>query len=198
MLGFMRRMPRLAGMLVWALGAVAMHAVVPFELARLGDRAGRPAARSRAMQGMGLVTVAAGAGLMAWALAAHGGAAPRGWPLGSGLTPPYLLRRGPYRLSRNPMYTGESAVWLGWALFYRRPAVWAGLAVQCAAFTLIVRWEEQRLLGRFGSDYRAYVAEVPRWVPRSVPRPRLQPASRADMRPCSWSQTSAEGARSGV
>jgi protein-S-isoprenylcysteine O-methyltransferase Ste14 len=31
----------------------------------------------------------------------------------------------------------------------------------------IVRWEEQRLLSRFGGgDHRAYLAEVPRWVPR--------------------------------
>jgi len=118
------------------------------------------------MRGAGLVTVAAGAGLMAWALAAHYQAAPRGWALESGLTPQYLLRRGPYRLSRNPMYAGEAVVWLGWALFYRRPAVWAGLAIECAAFSGIVRWEEQRLLSHFGGDYRAYLAEVPRWVPR--------------------------------
>jgi protein-S-isoprenylcysteine O-methyltransferase Ste14 len=159
-------MPRPAGVLVWMAGAVAMHAVVPFELSRLDDRARRPARRFPAMRGAGLVTVAAGAGLMAWALAAHYQAAPRGWALESGLTPQYLLRRGPYRLSRNPMYAGEAVVWLGWALFYRRPAVWAGLAIECAAFSGIVRWEEQRLLSRFGGDYRAYLAEVPRWVPR--------------------------------
>ncbi|HEV8279992.1 MAG TPA: isoprenylcysteine carboxylmethyltransferase family protein [Streptosporangiaceae bacterium] len=160
-------MPRPAGVLVWMARAVAMHAVVPFELSRLDDRARRPARRFPAMRGAGLVTVAAGVGLMAWALAAHYQAAPRGWALESGLTPQYLLRRGPYRLSRNPMYAGEAVVWLGWALFYRRPAVWAGLAIECAAFSGIVRWEEQRLLSRFGGgDYRAYLAEVPRWVPR--------------------------------
>jgi phospholipid methyltransferase len=126
MLCWVRRMPRPAGVLVWMAGAVAMHAVVPFELSRLDDRARRPARRFPAMRGAGLVTVAAGAGLMAWALAAHYQAAPRGWALESGLTPQYLLRRGPYRLSRNPMYAGEAVVWLGWALFYRRPAVWGG------------------------------------------------------------------------
>jgi len=166
MLCYVKPMPRPAGVLVWTVGAVALHAVVPFELSRLGDRAGRPARRPPAVRGAGLVTVAAGAGLMAWALAAHCEAAPQGWALESGLTPPCLVRRGPYRLSRNPMYAGEGVVWLGWALFYRRPAVWAGLAIGCVAFAQIVRWEEQRLLGRFGSDYRAYLAEVPRWVPR--------------------------------
>ena len=51
------------------------------------------------------------------------------------------------------MFTGEAVVWLGWALFYGRPAIWAGLAIQCAAFAEIVRREEQWLLGRFGGDY---------------------------------------------
>ncbi len=45
-------------------------------------------------------------------------------------------------------------------------SAWAGLAIGCAAFAGIVRWEEQRLLGRFGDGYRTYLAEVPRWVPR--------------------------------
>src|SRR6266566_29050 len=157
MLCYVKPMPRPAGMLVWAVGAVAMHAVVPFELSRFG-RSGRAASpEAPAMRGAGLVTVAAGAGLMAWALAAHCQAAPRGWALESGLAPPCLVWRGPYRLSRNPMYAGEAVVWLGWALFYRRPAVWAGLAIGCAAFAGIVRWEEQQLLGRFGAGYRAYL-----------------------------------------
>jgi hypothetical protein len=60
MLCYMKRMPRPAGVLVWTAGAVALHAVVPFELSRLDDRAGRPASRPPAVQGAGLVTVAAG------------------------------------------------------------------------------------------------------------------------------------------
>jgi protein-S-isoprenylcysteine O-methyltransferase Ste14 len=122
------------------------------------------------MQGTGLLTVAAGAALMVWAFTAHYQAAPRGWALQPQPTPDYLLRAGPYRLARNPMYTGEAAVWLGWSLFYRRPAVWAGSAILCAAWPKIVRWEERRLLERFGEDYRTYLARVPRWVPRVVSR----------------------------
>jgi protein-S-isoprenylcysteine O-methyltransferase Ste14 len=162
----MKRMPRLAGVLVWTAGAVAMHAVVPHELSRLGARARPQGPAARAARSAGLLTVAAGAAVMTWALAAHCQAAPQGWALDSRLTPGYLLRRGPYRFNRNPMYAGEALVWLGWALFYHRTAVWAGLAIECAAFTAITRWEEQRLLTRFGRDYRAYLQEVPRWVPR--------------------------------
>jgi protein-S-isoprenylcysteine O-methyltransferase Ste14 len=166
MLRHVMRIPRVAGVLAWTAGAVAMHAVMPFELSRLGNRA-RPQRRATSTaRGAGLLAVAAGATLMAWALAAHYQAAPRGWALDSRLTPEYLLRRGPYRFSRNPMYAGEAVVWLGWALLYRRPAVWAGLAVHVVSFAAIAHWEEQRLLARFGADYQKYLAEVPRWAPR--------------------------------
>jgi glutathione S-transferase len=59
-----------------------------------------------------------------------------------------------------------------------RTGVWAGLAVQCAAFAAIARWEERRLLNRFGDDYRAYLDQVPRWVPRCPNRfPEFQPGA---------------------
>jgi hypothetical protein len=63
MLWRVRRMPRAAGLLVWALGAVALHAVVPFELSRLGQRAGRPGRTTPAMRRVGLLTVTGGAAL---------------------------------------------------------------------------------------------------------------------------------------
>src|SRR5262249_28939502 len=77
MLGHVKRVPRPAGMLAWTLGAVAMYALVPFELSRLGGRPGLPAGGPRAIRGAGLATVTAGTGLMAWAIATHGAAAPR-------------------------------------------------------------------------------------------------------------------------
>ncbi len=171
-------MPRVAALLVLALGAVALHAVVPFELSRLGGRVGRSGRPRPAVRGAGLLTVTAGAALMAWAVAAHYQAAPRGWALQPRPTPghllrrapyrlDYLLRRGPYGLTRNPMYIGEAVVWLGWAIFYDSPAVWAGLAILWAAWAKVVRWEERGLLERFGDDYRAYLAAVPRWLGRA-------------------------------
>jgi protein-S-isoprenylcysteine O-methyltransferase Ste14 len=180
MLWWVKRIPRAAGLLAWTLGLVALNAVVPRELSRLGDRAGRPAPAPPAARGAGLLMVAAGGALTAWAVAAHYQAAPRGWALESRPTPGYLLRSGPYRWSRNPMYAGEMTVWAGWALFYASPAVWAGLAVVSAAFATLVPWEERWLLERFGEDYRAYLADVPRWVPRAPSRPR--PADRRRFR----------------
>jgi protein-S-isoprenylcysteine O-methyltransferase Ste14 len=151
-------------MLGWTLGAVALHAVVPFELSRRSDRVARPGRTRPVVRNAGLLTVAAGAALMAWAFAAHYQSAPRGFTLEYWPTSEYLLRSGPYRLSRNPIYVGEAVVWLGWALFYGSSAVWAGLAIVCGALATVVRWEEGRLVERFGAEYRAYLAAVPRWV----------------------------------
>ena len=180
MLWWVKRIPRAAGLPGWTLAAVALNAAVPRELSRLGDHAGRPAPAPPAARGAGLLLVAAGATLTGWAFATHYQAAPRGWALQAAPTPGYLLRKGPYRWSRNPMYAAEVTVWAGWALFYASPAVWAGLVVVSAAFATIVPWEQRRLLERFGEDYRAYLADVPRWVPRAPRRPR--PADRRRLR----------------
>ena len=149
---------------MWTAGTVLFYADLPLELSRVGNRAGMKRRRNVALRGAGLLTVAAGGALMAWAMAAHYQAVPKGWALEWRSTPQYLLRAGPYRLSRNPMYAGGVLVWLGWAFFYGSPAVWAGLAVVSATWTTVVRCEERWLAERFGDAYRAYLAEVPRWV----------------------------------
>lgn len=149
---------------------VALHAVVPNELSKLGNRTKRTRRVPLITRSGGLLAVATGAALIAWAIRTHYQAAPRGWELRHEFADGYLLRSGPYRLSRNPMYFGEAIVWLGWALFYKSAAVFTGMLILCAAFSRVVRWEERRLLDQFGDSYRAYLAEVPRWV-GFTPRP---------------------------
>jgi protein-S-isoprenylcysteine O-methyltransferase Ste14 len=158
---------------------VAVHGGVPFALSRLDDRVDRHHRPKPVMRAVGLLTAAAGAALLAWALAAHYDAAPQGWSPEPRPTPEYLLQRGAYRFSRNPMYLGAAVVWLGWALFYRSLPVWTGLAILCAAVPEIVRWEERLLLERFGDDYKAYLAAVPRWIgfrASGDPRPSRSPS----------------------
>jgi hypothetical protein len=106
MISCMKRIPRAAGLLGWTLGAVALHAAVPFQLSRLGRRAGLPARTTPGVRSVGLLTVAAGASLMAWAFAAQYQAAPRGWAMQSPPAADYLVRAGPYRLSRNRIHVG--------------------------------------------------------------------------------------------
>jgi len=40
------------------------------------------------------------------------------------------------------------------------------VVVLAVEYHAIVRWEEERLEARFGDEYRAYAARVPRWLPR--------------------------------
>ena|SRR5829696_4477320 len=78
-----------------------------------------------------------------------------------------LVVRGPYRRVRNPMISGVLGVLLGEALLL---GSWPLLgwfatvfAVNAVYFPLV---EEPGLRRRFGADYEAYRAAVPRWLPR--------------------------------
>jgi protein-S-isoprenylcysteine O-methyltransferase Ste14 len=78
-----------------------------------------------------------------------------------------LVVRGPYRRVRNPMISGVLFVLLGEALVFGSLALlawWAVVfAINAVYFPLV---EEPGLRRRFGADYEAYRASVPRWLPR--------------------------------
>jgi protein-S-isoprenylcysteine O-methyltransferase Ste14 len=98
-----------------------------------------------------------------------------GWSLwlfhrhGTGLLPGQathaLIEEGPYRLSRNPLYVGMLALYLGLALL--APTFW-GLALFPAAVGLVlwgaIRPEERFLHERFGAPYDDYTRRVRRWL----------------------------------
>jgi protein-S-isoprenylcysteine O-methyltransferase Ste14 len=76
-----------------------------------------------------------------------------------------MVEQGPYRLSRNPLYLGLLALYLGLALL--APTFW-GLVLFPAA-VLLVRWgairpEERFLRERFGARYDDYTRRVRRWL----------------------------------
>jgi protein-S-isoprenylcysteine O-methyltransferase Ste14 len=78
-----------------------------------------------------------------------------------------LVVSGPYRYVRNPMITGVALILAGEAvLFQSWPLailfVWFVL-LNAIYFPLV---EERGLRRRFGAEYDAYCADVPRWVPR--------------------------------
>ena len=76
----------------------------------------------------------------------------------------FLLTRGPYAYSRNPMYVSELALWLGWAVFYGNISVLIGFVILFAVLVPGARYEERVLEARFGDAYRAYRGRVPRWL----------------------------------
>ena len=78
-----------------------------------------------------------------------------------------LVVSGPYRYVRNPMITGVALILAGEAvLFQSWPLailfVWFVL-LNAIYFPLV---EERGLRRRFGAEYDAYCADVPRWLPR--------------------------------
>jgi protein-S-isoprenylcysteine O-methyltransferase Ste14 len=81
-----------------------------------------------------------------------------------------LVVAGPYRHVRNPMISGVLAVVLGEAALFGSVAllVWFGAVflLNAVYFPLV---EEPGLRRRFGGDYDAYSANVPRWLPRLRP-----------------------------
>ena len=84
--------------------------------------------------------------------------------------PPRFVASGPYRFVRNPMYVGAFALWIGFALIVRSPAMLVSVALPAVLAHAFVRGvEEPRLAARFGDGYRAYAAVVPRWRPRLTP-----------------------------
>jgi protein-S-isoprenylcysteine O-methyltransferase Ste14 len=76
-----------------------------------------------------------------------------------------VLDRGPFRLSRNPLYLGLVALDLGIALLW--PSFWAVVLVPAGILTLI--WsaivpEERYLRAKFAAEYEQYTLRVRRWL----------------------------------
>ena len=82
-----------------------------------------------------------------------------------------LVASGPFALMRNPLYVGNIALWVGFALSAR--LLWLApvfIAILAFEYHAIVRWEEQLLVERLGDGYRLYAAQVPRWLPNTFHR----------------------------
>ena len=117
---------------------------------------------STAWMVVGVLITAAGEGLRLWGVH-HIGAISR--TRTDRLGP--LVDGGPFAYTRNPLYIGNIALWIGFALTARllwlAPLIVLLLGLEYHA---IVRWEERLLMSRLGAAYRDYAARVPRWVPR--------------------------------
>jgi protein-S-isoprenylcysteine O-methyltransferase Ste14 len=92
--------------------------------------------------------------------------------------PGRLLTRGPYALSRNPMYVAWTALHLGAGVI--AGSAWSALTVPLAAALVHgeVRGEERSLAAAFGSEYETYRRRVARYLGvRALRRARRSPRS---------------------
>ena len=122
----------------------------------------------------GGAAMAAGEALRLWGVAAAGPETRRRTRSVSS-----LVTHGPFAFARNPIYTGNFLLWLGFAIASRTAwFVAAAAALFTIEYGLIVRFEERVLGAAFGEQYEHYVARTPRWLPR-------WPATRVAGR-CNW------------
>ena len=80
-------------------------------------------------------------------------------------TPTSLVKEGPYRISRNPIYLGMTVLLLGIAIFLGSLVtfIFPAIFFLVAEATFIPR-EERSLENTFGEDYDNYRRNVRRWI----------------------------------
>ena len=111
----------------------------------------------------GVGVCAAGGGLLLWTFRR----------LGKNLTDTVVTRRdhtlvtsGPYRWVRHPFYDSAALFVLGTSLVAANWFLLAAGGLLVGLLVIRTRTEEQNLLARFGSSYRAYMDRTGRFVPR--------------------------------
>lgn len=105
---------------------------------------------------LGLALLLVGVGVVAWAVRTVGRQAIE--------SPTALVTDGPYRSSRNPMYLGWTAGYLGVALLVDLPWALVLLPAVLAVVHRQVGREERALERRFGDEYRRYRRAVRRYL----------------------------------
>jgi protein-S-isoprenylcysteine O-methyltransferase Ste14 len=136
---------------------------VPWACSLLTPRYGWVMGRPSAWQYLGLILIVAGIACIIWIIALHYREAPEGWEFER--TPKYLLRRGPYKFTRNPSFLSVLLISLGWVLFYGSVSILMTAFIAWLVFNfLVVPREERDLEARFGESYVEYKNKVPRWL----------------------------------
>jgi protein-S-isoprenylcysteine O-methyltransferase Ste14 len=83
--------------------------------------------------------------------------------------PKFLVRAGPYRIVRNPMYASVVLILGGEALaFGSMTLVVYFLVIMFVVHLVVVLYEEPTLHRLFGPAYEEYCERVPRWIPRTA------------------------------
>jgi protein-S-isoprenylcysteine O-methyltransferase Ste14 len=145
---------------IWPPVALGVPLVAGFVLtASVGDPVALPPAASRVVALVLIVVFALWNGWALWLMGRHRTAL---LPGGSTTT---ILDRGPFRVSRNPLYLGLIALTAGLALLW--PSFWGLVLIPVGIAALwwgAIAPEERYLAEEFGDEYTAYRARVRRWL----------------------------------
>ena len=81
--------------------------------------------------------------------------------------PKKLVKKGPYRFVRNPMYLGAALMLIGEILLFESTVLFLYAILVVLVFHLLVTCHEEPALKRkFGDFYKDYFNSVPRWIPQ--------------------------------
>ena len=157
-----RWMARILAFFAWFAAIPLAHGVVPWAISLLTTRFGWTDGHPSIWNLLGLIPVVIASIILIWTFAVGFAETPKRVELG--LIPSFLLMRGPYAFTRNPMYVGELGLWLGWSFFYGSVIVLIGFVVLCVLINFVaLPREELTLETQFGEAYYQYKRTVPRW-----------------------------------
>jgi protein-S-isoprenylcysteine O-methyltransferase Ste14 len=132
------------------------------EPARFGVLGLRIVPPSGAAAAVAIALTAAGIALAIWARLYLGG----NWSAIVAIKQDHaLVRTGPYRVIRHPIYAGILIAMLGNAIGFGEAGCFLAVAIAFAAFLAKARLEDAFLDTRFGADHRLYRARVKSLIP---------------------------------
>ena len=78
-----------------------------------------------------------------------------------------LTTTGPYQFVRNPLYIGNIILCVGAVITSEMLWLIPVTIFWCLGiYSIVIRYEEEHLLKKYGDAYRRYLLEVPRWFPK--------------------------------